>query len=165
MNSGAHIPSFIEQLTGISNAMVRSAPKVGAVMNEVAEFVGDYPLVAHNAAFDRKFWDAELLRLQRRRGQEFICSLLLARRIYPEAPSHKLAALANHLHLPGAARYHRALADAQVTAHLILDIKEQLQRRYRLRQVTSGLLLSIQKQPKSNLELNIKKYATAQLQQ
>lgn len=151
MNAGAYIPPFIEELTGISNAMVRAAPKIDVVMHEVAEFVGDYPLVAHNASFDRKFWDAELRRLQRKREQEFICSLLLARRIYPEAQSYKLGALAQHLNLPGAKRYHRALADAEVTAHLQVDINAVLKDRYQLPRVSHDLLLSIQSTPRSKL--------------
>lgn len=159
MNAGTHIPSFIEDLTGISNAMIRAAPKVDVVMSAVAKFVGKHPLVAHNAAFDTKFWDAELLRLQKKREQAFICSLLLARRIYPQARSHRLSALASYLRLPGAERYHRALADAQVTAHLLLDIKAQLQQRYQLLQVTSDVLLSIQKLPRNKLESHLKKYA------
>lgn len=58
MNSGAYVPPFIESLTGISNAMLRKAPPAAEVMAEVAEFVGRTPLVAHNASFDQKFWDA-----------------------------------------------------------------------------------------------------------
>ena len=80
MNSGAWVPPFIEQLTGISNAMVRSAPPVAQVMAEAAEFIGEAPLLAHNAAFDSKFWDAELGLLGRRRSRDFACSLLLSRR-------------------------------------------------------------------------------------
>ena len=60
MNAGRRIPSFIEHLTGSSNAMVRDAPPAGQVMAEVADFVGDYPLVAHNASFDRKFWSTSV---------------------------------------------------------------------------------------------------------
>jgi DNA polymerase-3 subunit epsilon len=60
MNAGVRVPGFIEQLTGISNAMLRSAPPAERVMNEVNEFVGTTPLMAHNAAFDQKFWDFEL---------------------------------------------------------------------------------------------------------
>ena len=60
MNTGVRIPAFIEALTGISNTMIRQAPPAAEVMHAVADFVGDYPLVAHNAAFDCKFWDAEL---------------------------------------------------------------------------------------------------------
>lgn len=93
MNAGVRIPSYIEQLTGISDAMIRQAPPAAEVMQQVADFVGDVPLVAHNAAFDRKFWDAELARIRRSRPQEFACSMLLARRLYPHAPSHKLGVL------------------------------------------------------------------------
>jgi DNA polymerase-3 subunit epsilon len=93
MNSGAWVPPFIEQLTGISNAMVRSAPPAAQVMQEVAEFVGERPLLAHNASFDQKFWDAELALIRRQRVQPFACSLLLSRRLLPMAPSHKLGNL------------------------------------------------------------------------
>jgi DNA polymerase-3 subunit epsilon len=87
MNAGAHIPVFIEALTGISNDMIRKAPAATEVMSALAEFVGDIPLVAHNASFDSKFLDAEWLRINQQRRQEFACSLLLARRIYPAAPA------------------------------------------------------------------------------
>jgi DNA polymerase III subunit epsilon len=56
MNAGQRIPPFIQSLTGITNSMIRAAPPAAQVMAEVADFVGDYPLVAHNASFDRKFW-------------------------------------------------------------------------------------------------------------
>ncbi|MDB6063284.1 MAG: polymerase subunit epsilon [Verrucomicrobiaceae bacterium] len=161
MNAGVYVPPMIEALTGISNAMVRSAPNVNVVMGEVAEFVGRYPLVAHNAAFDCKFWDAEFQRLKLKRQQEFICSLLLARRVYPGAYSHKLNVLAKYLGLPAAERYHRALADAQVTAHLLLDIKENLKRRFALSQVTSDLLLTLQKTPAKKMAGHIEKYSAA----
>ena len=69
MNAGVYVPYMIEELTGISNAMVRAAPTVATVMNEVAEFVGHHPLVAHNAAFDKKFWDAECQRIKIERQQ------------------------------------------------------------------------------------------------
>ncbi len=92
MNAGVRIPAYIESLTGISNAMIRSAPPAAQVMREVADFVGGIPMVAHNAAFDSKFWDAELARIERTRAQEFVCSLLLSRRLLPLAPSHRAAA-------------------------------------------------------------------------
>ena len=64
MNSGAWVPPFIEQLTGISNRMLQTAPPARAVMHEVARFTKGCPLVAHNAAFDRGFWQAELERAE-----------------------------------------------------------------------------------------------------
>ena len=144
MNAGAWVPPFIEQLTGISNAMVRAAPPAAKVMREVADFVGAHPLVAHNASFDRRFWDAELARVDRRRAQEFACTMLLARRIYPQAPNHKLGTLVEFARLPVAGRHHRALADAEMAASLLAKLEEELTQRYRLTAVTHELLREIQ---------------------
>jgi DNA polymerase-3 subunit epsilon len=120
-------------------------------MREVADFVGDYPLVAHNASFDCKFWDAELDRIQRRRRQDFVCSLLLSRRIFPLAPSHKLGALVEYAQLPLAGRYHRALADAEMAASLLTRLEAELRDRHRVAEVSVELLRRIQGVPKSQL--------------
>jgi DNA polymerase-3 subunit epsilon len=152
MNCGVAIPSYIEELTGISTAMVRQAPPAAEVMRQVADFVGSVPLVAHNASFDSKFWDAELARIDRRRPQQFACSLLLARRLLPQAPSHKLGVLVDFARLPAAGRYHRALADAQMAASLLGHLENELRRRYQLREVSHELLREIQKTPKSQLD-------------
>lgn len=53
MNQGFRINSFIEAYTGISNDMVEAAPPCEEVMEQFADFIGDFPLVAHNASFDR----------------------------------------------------------------------------------------------------------------
>lgn len=151
MNAGVRIPAYIEELTGISEAMIRSAPPVADVMREVSAFVGDYPLVAHNAAFDAKFWDAELARINRSRRQEFACSLLLSRRLLPQAPSHKLGALVEFAQLPVAGRYHRALADAEMAASLLVRLEEELQGRYKVPDVSHALLRKIQGVPKAKL--------------
>ncbi len=133
MNAGAWVPPFIEQLTGISNAMVRSAPPVAEVMAEAAEFIGGAPLLAHNAAFDAKFWDAELDLLGRRRQRDFACSLLLSRRLLPEAPSHKLGNLNSWVGLPSTGQAHRALADAEMAANLTLHLQALLWERHDIR--------------------------------
>jgi DNA polymerase-3 subunit epsilon len=162
MNTGRRIPSFIEKLTGISNSMVDSAPPAATVMNEVAEFVGGYPLVAHNASFDRKFWDAELERAGGKRSQQFICSMLVARRLLPGAPNHKLGTLIDFAGLPVAGRYHRALADAEMTASLLTYLEGELIQRFRVKDVSSDLLQRIQKVPKSQLKACVVKYEKQQ---
>ena len=129
MNPGAWVPPFIEQFTGITNRMVRAAPPAAKVMREAAEFVGEHPLAAHNASFDRRFWDAELARIDRRRVQAFACTMLLARRIYPQAPNHRLGTLVEFTRLPVAGRYHRALADAEMTAGLLAKLEAELAQR------------------------------------
>ncbi len=152
MNSGVRIPPYIEELTGISTAMVSNAPAAAKVMREVSDFVGDHPLVAHNASFDCKFWDAELDRIERSRRQQFACSMLLARRLLPQAPSHKLGTLIEFAKLPVAGRAHRALADAQMAASLLTHLEGELRRRYQLREVSHELLRQIQKTPKNQLD-------------
>lgn len=161
INAGAHVPYEIQALTGISNAMVRAAPPVGQVMGEAADFVGDHPLVAHNAAFDRKFWDAELDRLGRRRAGDFVCSLLLARRVFPDTPNHRLGTLVSSLRLPDTGRFHRALADAEATAHLFLRIDAELRRRYALAALDHALLMKLQKTARHALDACVARHRSA----
>ena len=152
MNAGLRIPPFITQLTGITTAMVREAPPAERVMAEVADFVGTLPLVAHNASFDAKFWDAELARIGRQRRQSFVCSMLVAKRVLPQAASYKLGNLVAMAGLPSAARAHRALADAEMAAHLTLYLERELMRRFELTAVTHDLLGRIQKASKGALQ-------------
>ena len=90
MNAGVRISAFIESFTGISNAMVAAAPPAAQVMADAARFVGDTPLVAHNASFDRRFWTAELERAgvpAAHQPSSFVCTLLLSRRLHPRPPA------------------------------------------------------------------------------
>jgi DNA polymerase-3 subunit epsilon len=148
MNAGVRIPRFIERYTGITNAMVRKAPPAAEVMAGLARFIGEVPLVAHNASFDRRFLDAELARIGLFRRQDMACSVLVARRVYPDAPSYKLGALVRYLSLPNDGVYHRALADATLTAHLWLSMQAALQSRYRLRATPFALMKRLQQIPK-----------------
>ena len=152
MNPGVSIPYEIQSLTGITNAMVKAAPGIAEVMQEAAEFVGSHPLVAHNAAFDRKFWEHSLSGLECQKNPVFICSLLLARRLFPKAPNHRLATLVQTLGLPMTGRYHRALADAEATAYLLLHLKQELLRRFSIAAVHQDLLMAIQKVSQHKLE-------------
>ena len=131
MNSGAWVPPFIEQLTGISNEMLADAPPIEQAMREVMQFTRGCPLVAHNAAFDRGFWQAESQRAgcETDPAHAFACTVRLSRRLYPQAPNHRLGTLAAYHALPDAGRAHRALADATTTAHLLLRIQHDLAER------------------------------------
>ena len=151
MNAGVRIPAYIEALTGISNTMICGAPSAAEDMRDVWAFGGGTPIVAHNASFDARFWDAELARIRRTRRQTFVCSLLLSRRLLPLAPSHKLGALVEYAKLPVAGRYHRALADAEMAASLLLRLEEELRLRHQVGQVSVELLCRIQRAPKAQL--------------
>lgn len=144
MNAGVRIPAFITQLTGISNAMVAAAADAADVMREASRFVGDTPLVAHNASFDRKFWIGELSRVGLPAPQPFVCTMLLARRLYPQAPNHKLGTLVDYHHLPRTGAAHRALADAEMAAELLLHIQEDLRRRHLVAAAGHPQLLALQ---------------------
>src|SRR5450830_1995005 len=73
MNAGRRIPAEVTQLTGITNAMIASAPPVAKVMRDASRFVGKTPVVAHNASFDKKFWEAELAYLSIPSTNVFAC--------------------------------------------------------------------------------------------
>ncbi|WGY45688.1 3'-5' exonuclease [Vibrio sp. ABG19] len=126
MNPGVRISGFIESYTGISNAMLSQAESAAEVMAEFTDFIGDSALVAHNASFDKRFLDAELERIDTRYGGQFACSMLIARRLIQDAPTHKLGDLVRFKQIENDGTFHRALADAQMTARLWLLMLDEL---------------------------------------
>jgi len=158
MNAGVRIPPFIESLTGISNRMIQQAPGAAEVMRQLAEFVGEIPLVAHNAAFDRKFLESEFQRIGQPQRAPMLCSMRMARRIYPTAPNHRLATLVRHARVAETGAYHRALADAEMTAGLWLRMHEELGRTFNLEGVPLALLKKIQSAPCKGLRACVEAY-------
>ncbi len=158
MNAGVRIPSFITQLTGITNAMVAAAPPAAQVMAEAGRFVGDVPMVAHNASFDRKFWVEELARAGLAAPQPFACTVLLSRRLYPQAPSHRLGALADFHRLPRTGQAHRALADAEMAAALLARIQADLREHYAVPQPNHALLMALQTWPRAAVPKRLGEY-------
>jgi DNA polymerase-3 subunit epsilon len=126
INPGTPIDAFIENYTGISNAMLSSAPSPDQVFPQLHQFIGDAVLIAHNAGFDRKFLDAEYSRVGYLRNQPFLCSMRIARRLYPKAPNHKLGVLVKYAKVPVTGEFHRALADAEMTGLLWLEMMKLL---------------------------------------
>jgi DNA polymerase-3 subunit epsilon len=133
-------------------------------MREVCCFTAGYPLVAHNAAFDRAFWQAEAARAGcvPDAAHAFACTVLLSRRLYPEAPNYRLGTLAQWHLLPNAGRAHRSLADAETTAHLLVQMQRDLQQRYAdalaNADVTHALLVALQRAKKAALQRCIERY-------
>ena len=147
MNPHRLIPFAVEQLTGISNSMVAAAPRIEQVMRVAARFVGSRAILAHNASFDKRFWCTELTRLALSADHGFVCTLRVARRMYPTAPNYKLGTLRTWLNLPDQGRAHRALADAMTTAQLFKRMQCDLHARYAIRTTTHALMQKIQTQP------------------
>ncbi len=145
MHTGAWISPFITQLTGITNAMVAAAPDAAGVMRDAARFVGNAPMVAHNAAFDRKFWQAELALAGLDAPQPYACTVLLSRRLHPQAPSHQLGRLIDFHGLPRAGVAHRALADAEMAASLLAHQQRELRQRWGVVDPDHALLMALQR--------------------
>ncbi len=144
INPQVRIPGVVVALTGINDLMVRHAPKAAKVMPEIMDFVGDMPLVAHNASFDMRFMDGELRRIHHHRANESICSLRVARRVYPAAANHKLATLVRLTGVRPAEQYHRALGDAEMTAGLWTRMVEDIEQQYGIESVPLELMQSLQ---------------------
>lgn len=111
VNPGQPIPEFIENMTGISNAMVAEAPPFSDLAEELLARLQGRLLLAHNARFDYGFLKNEFRRLGRRFQARALCTVKLSRRLYPQHFKHSLDSLiARHgIVMPDR---HRALADA-----------------------------------------------------
>ena len=158
MNTGVYIPGFITQLTGITNAMVAAAPDAAQVIADAARFVNGAPMVAHNASFDSKFWQAELALAGVAAPHVFACTVLLSRRLYPQAPSHKLGTLVDYHHLPRTGRAHRALADAEMAAALLGQIQHDLRKRWGVERPDHALLVGLQRCGKTAIASMLKRW-------
>jgi len=144
VNCGARVPPFITGLTGITQKMVDAAPCVSQVVPELLRFIGTDMLCAHNASFDEKFLCAESRSLGLRpQHQALLCSLKLSRRLFPGLASYKLSALSAALGIRFAGSAHRAEADAQVSAQLLIHIGAHLQRTYGAPRIDNALLTRV----------------------
>jgi DNA polymerase III subunit epsilon len=159
MNPGVRVSGFIEEYTGITNKMLGGAPPAAEVMRQFAAFMGRHHLVAHNASFDRRFLDGELQRISLKREQEFACSLLLSRRLNPDAPSHSLETLVRYKKLATDGVFHRALADAEMTAHLWVGMVRELKHNHGIRSVPFELMQRIMKLTKRAVPDYLKRLA------
>ncbi len=117
VNPRRPIPSFISQLTGISNPMVRNAPLLLDVIGDLIAFVGDIPVVGHNISFDLSF----LRQARALRTNIDIDTYELAAVLMPTATRYNLSALAQQLGvlLPAT---HRALDDARATHAVLIEL-------------------------------------------
>ena len=119
INPGRPVPPFVTQLTGITDQMVREAPSISKVLPELADFVGDTPILGHNVSFDLSF-----LRKHKLFGlSEALDTYELAAVLLPTASRYNLGALGQLLGIPLPAT-HRALDDARVTRMVYLKLLE-----------------------------------------
>ena len=112
VNPGRSIPQGIQTLTGITEEMTRAAPAFADLAPGLYERLEGKVLVAHNARFDYGFLRHEFLRAGLRYASRVLCTVKLARRLFPHYPRHNLDSLIVRYRLSGADR-HRALGDAR----------------------------------------------------
>ena len=148
MNPGRRINRFIEDYTGITNGMLKDAPPCKEVMHEFADFINGYNLVAHNASFDKRFLDAELGKIARSYSGQFACSMLMSRRIYQNAPNHKLGTLVEYANIPVDGAFHRALYDSEMTTKLWLIMLDSIGQKYKLSAIPFKLMQKLTKTPR-----------------
>ncbi len=114
VNPERTIPQFIQQLTGINDAMVADAPTFAQVAEELAERLHGRLFIAHNARFDYGFVRHEFQRMGQRFRADVLCTVRLSRKLYPEHHKHNLDSLIVRHALDIGADRHRALTDADL---------------------------------------------------
>ncbi len=128
VNPDEPIPFAIEQLTGINDNMVLSAPKIDTVLPRFLAFCQDCVLVAHNASFDVSFISCKA----KAQGIDFNPTVLdtvaLARHLLPNLNRFKLDTVAKALNV-SLENHHRAVDDAGATAEIFRKFAEMLEAR------------------------------------
>ena len=120
VNPGRRVPTFITQLTGISNQMVAHAPPISDVRAELQDFVGDAVIIGHNVRFDLSF----LNRYRLFSDNDSIDTYEMASVLMPNASRYGLKSLANQLIVPFPSDPHRGLIDALVTHGVYLRLHD-----------------------------------------
>lgn len=117
VNPGCEIPPFITGLTGITTAMVRNAPDFRSLVPAILEFTENRVFIAHSVNFDYPIVKKEFERCGVVFMRKKLCTVRLARRIFPGLRSYSLGKLCSSLNIPLTDR-HRAAGDARATALL-----------------------------------------------
>lgn len=161
MYPGRPVSHFIADYTGITNQMLNEAAPCNEVMARFADFIQGHNLVAHNASFDKRFLDSELKRISRDYDGQFVCSLLLSRRLNQSAPNHKLGTLINYKGIASNGSFHRALYDSEMTAKLWLAMLEDIQEKAAINDVPFSLVQKLTKTTKANVGKLLANYSVS----
>ena len=128
VNPEKPIPQKVQEVTNITDDMVRDAPTIDVLFPKVLEFIKGSVLVAHNATFDIGF----LKNVAKGLGYEFdytyVDTLPLARKLYPDLKKYKLGKIAEHLKIKVEVA-HRALDDVDTTVKILNVMMEELKKR------------------------------------
>ena len=124
--SAAELRPFIETLTGISETDLAEAPDFATVAGQICSFIGELPIVAHNAVFDSKFLKQTFAKVGISYDTHvFWDSLTLSRIAFQDVPNHRLDTLVQELEIERN-RAHRALPDADACGRLFVKALEKI---------------------------------------
>ncbi|MEA4987463.1 MAG: PHP domain-containing protein, partial [Anaerovorax sp.] len=122
----SHLPEKITELTGITDDMIKDAPTLDHIFDKFMDFIGELPLVAHNADFDVSFIRVACAK----RGKEFsnpkVDTLYMARTLLKDLKRHKLNLVANALGV-ALENHHRAVDDAKAAAGIMIKLFEKME--------------------------------------
>lgn len=128
INPEKNIPEKIVELTGITNDMVKDKPTIATVLPEFLNFIGNSPVVAHNADFDTGFIRDKANRYSMNFNNTTIDTLKLARALLPNLKRHRLNVIAKELNI-SLENHHRAVDDAKATAEMFIKFIEMMKER------------------------------------
>lgn len=120
------IPPGASRVNGITDDMVKGKPRIEELLESLADFCGDDPLIAHNAEFDTQFLVADIKRHEMRAAKGIILdSYPMAKKVFPGLANYRLGTLVQHCNIP-ATGFHRAEEDATYCGHLLLKMIEKI---------------------------------------
>jgi DNA polymerase III subunit epsilon len=155
INPGRNIPYYITSLTGISDEDVYNSPFFDDIAYDIRNFISGSVLTGHNLAFDYSFLRKEFIASGFDLNvKERLCTMRLARRLFPMEKSKSLGSMCALLNVKNSKK-HRALGDAEATAHILLKMIPVLKAEYGFNTIEE--VLGFQSVPKKDVRKAVKK--------
>ena len=127
INPNKKIPKKITDITGITDDMVKGCPTIDKIIPQFIDYIGNSPLIFHNAPFDLAFINKALLNTGRNPlTNRIIDTLEISREVFDENVSHSLDAVAKRLNIDIKIDRHRALGDVILTAKVFIKLVKLL---------------------------------------
>lgn len=127
INPGYEIPDFITSLTGITNEMIKDSPSIDKILSDYLSFISDSIIIGHNVNFDINFiYDNNVKYFGNTFSNNYIDTMRLSRRLFPEERHHRLVDLKNRFNLSSDSA-HRALDDTMLTQQCYQFMKNYIE--------------------------------------
>ncbi|PLX31124.1 MAG: PolC-type DNA polymerase III, partial [Clostridiales bacterium] len=124
INPQIEIPQNIQELTGITNEMVKNAPSLDSIIDDIKSYFGEHPIVAHNASFDYTFMRNAFESFNESIENTVIDTVEMAKLIFPEYKRYNLKSLCKRLKI-NLENHHRASDDARAAAEILISMLDK----------------------------------------